>query len=131
MFHGNNTYHLWKKNTDYTDAPSAAATSRFRELTFANCCRSRFVVAYHHLSIQSNAQAAAGAARRRREARSDSSLEQAFGLRRRERRVALSVWSVFFLNTLRVICSFPLSNNELLVPSGHRLPSKSANQSPE
>ena len=102
MFHGNNTYHLWKKNTDYTDAPSAAATSRFRELTFANCCRSRFVVAYNHLSIQSNAQAAAGAARRRREARSDSSLEQAFGLRRRERRVALSVWSVFFLNQFGV-----------------------------
>ena len=42
---------------------------------------------------RSNAKATAAAARRRREARSDSSLEQAFGLRRRERRVATTVSS--------------------------------------
>ena len=42
---------------------------------------------------RSNAKATAAAARRRREARSDSSLEQAFGLRRRERRVAATVSS--------------------------------------
>ena len=34
--------------------PSAAATSRSRSLMFANCFRSRFVVATHNLRISNN-----------------------------------------------------------------------------
>ena len=54
-----------EKNTDITDRAFGAATSRSR-LT-AGCYRSRFVVAMVLVNPVSNAKAAAGAARRRRE----------------------------------------------------------------